>query len=246
MKNIVIIGATSAIAEAVARKYAEEGSNLYLTGRNKERLEVISEDLKIRGATSVESYLLDITSVEQQTKFVNVSLSHASKIDVVLIAPGTLPNQTECENDISMLRAELDINGVSIITLLQLLAAKLVTQQDGVLAVISSPAGDRGRQSNFAYGAAKGAVSIFAQGLRNKLSQKNVCVLTIKPGFVDTPMTSAFDKSGPLWVKPEKVAIDIVKGIAKRKDVIYTPWFWYFIMLVIKLIPEKLFKRLSL
>jgi decaprenylphospho-beta-D-erythro-pentofuranosid-2-ulose 2-reductase len=117
--------------------------------------------------------------------------------------------------------------------------------ETGTIAVISSVAGDRGRKSNYVYGSAKGGLTIFLQGLRNALSGSGVHVLTIKPGFVDTPMTNDFTK-GLLWAKPEKVAKDIKRAIDKKKNIIYTPWFWRWIMLIIRLIPESVFKKMNL
>lgn len=246
MKNIVIIGVTSAIAEAVARQYASKGCNLYVTARNEEKLEQISADLKVRGANNVISKILDVTDLEQQQKIVESASEELNSIDAVLIAPGTLPDQKTCEQDMHSLVDAINVNGTFTLTLMQLFANKLSSQGSGVLAAISSPAGDRGRQSNYVYGAAKGSVSLFAQGLRNAMYSKGVHVLTIKPGFVDTPMTAEFDKSGPLWAQPTKVADDIVKAISKKKNTLYTPWFWWGIMQIIKNIPENIFKRLSL
>ena len=140
---------------------------------------------------------------------------------------------------------EFQINLVSVVSLLTLLANYFEKQGKGCIAVISSVAGDRGRQSNYIYGAAKGGLTIFLQGLRNRLSKAGVCVLTIKPGFVITPMTENF-KKGFLWAQPQQVAKAIVSAIRRRKNVIYVPWFWRWIMLVIRNIPENVFKRMSL
>ena len=144
------------------------------------------------------------------------------------------------------MRQEIETNALSVINLLTLLANHLEKQQHGVIAVISSVAGDRGRQSNYVYGAAKGMVTLFLQGLRNRLTKVNVDVVTIKPGFVDTPMTAAFDKNGPLWARPEQIAKGIIRAMQKGKDEVYLPWFWWGIMLIIKHIPEIIFKRMSL
>jgi len=129
--------------------------------------------------------------------------------------------------------------------LLTLLANRFEAQRHGTLAVIGSVAGDRGRQSNYVYGTAKGALAIFLQGLRNRLHPAGVRVLTVKPGFVDTPMTASF-KKGPLWAAPEAVAAAIVAAVERGRDVIYTPWFWWGIMTLIKLVPERVFKKLKL
>ncbi|MCG8081658.1 MAG: SDR family NAD(P)-dependent oxidoreductase, partial [Candidatus Thiodiazotropha taylori] len=142
-------------------------------------------------------------------------------------------------------KKEFEVNALTTISLLTNLANYFEAQQRGSIVVISSVAGDRGRQSNYVYGAAKGAVTIFLQGLRNRLTKSGVNVLTVKPGFVDTPMTADFPK-GALWASSEKVAQDINKAIDAQKSVAYVPWFWRYIMLIIKSIPEMVFKKLSL
>ena len=166
-------------------------------------------------------------------------------IDITLIAHGTLPEQKECESSIDKTLQEFQINLISVVSLLTFLGNYFEKQGKGCIAVISSVAGDRGRQSNYVYGTAKGGLTIFLQGLRNRLSKAGVCVLTIKPGFVITPMTQNF-KKGFLWAQPQQVARAIVRAIRKRKNVVYVPWFWRWIMLIIRSIPENIFKRMSL
>jgi short-subunit dehydrogenase len=144
------------------------------------------------------------------------------------------------------MRREFDINAVSTLALLTLLANRLEAQKHGTLAVISSVAGDRGRQSNYVYGAAKAAVTTFLGGLRQRLVKSGVAVLTIKPGFVDTPMTATIANKGALWAQPDRVAVGIVQAIDRRRNIVYLPWFWRWIMLVIRHIPEALFKHLKL
>lgn len=245
MKKIVIIGATSAIAGAIAKQYARCGEQLLLVGRSQERLETLASDLKIRGAAQVDFVTFEANDFATHQALVDNIVSQLGEIDVSLIAHGTLPDQQACEADPVLALQELNTNGMSVISLLSHLANVFEKQRHGTIAVISSPAGDRGRQSNYVYGAAKGAVSVFAQGLRNRLFQAGVHVLTIKPGFVDTPMTVNF-KKGLLWSTPDKVAPTIVHAIDRKKDTVYAPWFWKYIMLVIKSIPEIIFKRLKL
>lgn len=242
MKNILIIGATSAIAEATARIYAQQGSNIYLLARNIERLKTITEDLRIRGAMAVNHSNFDAQSFENHSNIINKAFETLGKIDVVLIAHGTLPDQKICEHDFNIALKEFNTNALSTISLLTHIANIFEKQRSGTIAVITSVAGDRGRQSNYVYGAAKGMVSIYLQGLRNRLFKSSVNILDIKPGFVDTPMTSQF-KKGLLWAKPEVIAKDIINGIEKKKHTIYTPFFWRLIMLAIKNIPEVIFKR---
>jgi short-subunit dehydrogenase len=245
MRRVLIVGATSAIAEATARRFAKEGDRLFLTGRDVGKLERIAQDLRIRGATQVDTHRLDVTQLSAHEAALARAEMCLGGLDTVLIAHGTLPDQRECEKSVELSVKEFNTNGLSAIALLTRLASKFEQKRSGTIAVITSVAGDRGRQSNYIYGSAKGALSTFLQGLRNRLSSLGVHVLTIKPGFVDTPMTATF-KKGPLWASPDRVARDILNAIGKRKDVIYTPWFWRPIMLVIRLIPERVFKRMRL
>ena len=245
-RNILIIGATSAIAQATLRLYAEAQDNLYLLGRNTEQLETIAADASVRGANEVHTAVLDVNQFDTHKTTLQNVFETFSTLDIVLIAHGTLPDQKACEQDVHLTMTELSTNGISTLSLLTLLANQFEQQQKGTIAVITSVAGDRGRQSNYVYGAAKGMVSLFLQGLRNRLYPHHVQVLDIKPGFVDTPMTANF-KKGALWAKPEKIATHIVKAIDKNQSkTLYTPFFWAGIMLVIRSIPEIIFKRLKL
>jgi hypothetical protein len=245
MKKVLIIGATSAIAEATARLFAARGDRLCLMARNSERLQTIAKDLQIRGADAVHTLVLDANSFREHPVALAEALEQLGGIDIALIAHGTLPDQRACELSFELTLKELTTNAISIISLLTQLANTLEAQGSGSLAVIGSVAGDRGRQSNYVYGSAKAMVATFMQGLRNRLHKRGVQVLTIKPGFVDTPMTATFDK-GPLWAQPQDIAEGIVKAIDKNKNETYLPFFWRYIMLIIKLIPEKIFVRLSL
>ncbi|VAW44723.1 Oxidoreductase, short-chain dehydrogenase/reductase family [hydrothermal vent metagenome] len=245
-KNIVIIGATSAIAQATLRLYAESQDNLYLLGRNQEQLNTIAADATVRGAKKVHTAVLDVNQFETHKSTVNQLFETFSTVDIVLIAHGTLPDQAACEKDVHLTMTELSTNGISTISLLTLLANRFEQQKKGCIAVITSVAGDRGRQSNYVYGAAKGMISLFLQGLRNRLYAHNVQVIDIKPGFVDTPMTADF-KKGALWAQPEQIAQSITRAIEKKKNAtLYTPFFWAGIMLIIRNIPEIIFKRLKL
>lgn len=245
MKNILVIGATSAIAEQTIRLYAQQGARLYLLARDAEKLETIAADARIRGAADVKIQTLDVNDFATHETVIEQAFATLGQIDVVLMAHGTLPDQTACEQSVELTLKELNTNALSTISLLTLCANRLQTQGSGTLAVISSVAGDRGRQSNYVYGAAKGMVSIFLQGLRNRLFAHGVNVLDIKPGFVDTPMTAAF-KKGPLWAKPQQIAQSIVTAVENRKHTLYTPFFWRWIMLIIRNIPETIFKRMKL
>ena len=246
MKKILIIGATSAIAEATARIFAARGEALFLVARNAERLQAIKADLDVRGAVRTATATLDVADVVAQQAIIDQAERELGGLDIVLIAHGTLSDQGECEKSVAALRREFEVNALSTMALLTILANTFEARRTGTLAVISSVAGDRGRQSNYVYGAAKAAVTAFLSGLRQRLAKSNVNVLTIKPGFVDTPMTANIANKGALWAKPDAVAAGIVRAIDKRRNVVYLPGFWALIMLVIKHIPEPVFKKLKL
>lgn len=245
MLRIVIIGATSAIAEAAARRYAARGARLFLIARNSQRLEDIAQDLLIRGAAGVACATLDVNEHIAHADVLEQAWTWLGEVDVMLIAHGTLPDQPSCEHSVDLALAEFNTNATATIALMTLAANRLEAQGTGALAVISSVAGDRGRQSNYLYGAAKAAVSTFSSGLRQRLAKAGVSVVTIKPGFVDTPMTKDFRK-GALWATPDAVARGIVHAIDRRRSVVYLPWFWSLIMLIIRHIPEPIFKRIKL
>lgn len=244
-KKILIIGATSAIAWEVAKIYAAQKSRLCLVGRDEKKLRIVADDLDARGAQSTQVLAMELTDPATHGDMIRQARDRLQGMDCVLIAYGSLPDQSACEADASQTLKELNTNFISVVALLTQLANDMEQCGHGSLAVISSVAGDRGRQSNYIYGAAKGGLSIFLQGLRNRLAAKGVQVLTIKPGFVDTPMTTDF-KKGLLWVSAETVAQGIVKAIDKKRDVVYLPWFWRGIMLIIKSIPERMFKKMKL
>jgi short-subunit dehydrogenase len=245
MRRILIFGATSAQAEATARLFAKDGSRFFLVARDPGKLAVVADDLRLRGAVKVAVAAADALDFERHPALVDEAFKALSGLDVVLIAHGTLPDQKSCEQSFAATRREFDINALGVMSLLIHVANRFERQGSGTIAVIGSVAGDRGRQSNYVYGAAKGAVSIFMQGLRNRLHSRRVHVLTVKPGFVDTPMTAAFPK-GTLWARPQQVARGIYGAIEKKKDVVYLPWFWSPIMRVIRGLPEAVFKRLRL
>ena len=245
MRRILIVGATSAIAEATARLFASRGDALMLTGRSPSRLQAIADDLKVRGAARAETFVLDARAFDRFPALLQAATERLGGLDAALIAHGTLSDQGACQRSVEQLREEFEVNALSVMALCTHLANLLETQGRGVIAVISSVAGDRGRQSNYVYGSAKAAVTAFTSGLRQRLYPKGVRVLTIKPGVVSTPMTAAF-KKGALWATPARVAADIVRAMDGGKAVIYTPWFWWPIMFVLRHLPESIFVRLKI
>ena len=244
--NILLIGAGSAIATAVARRYAANQTSLFLFARNSSRLALQQQDLLVRGAARVGTHVLDLSNHEEHETAINAATEFFGEddIDLVLICHGSLPDQEAAEQDFDLARREIDINGLSIISLLTRLAPYLKEQGRGMLAVVTSVAGDRGRQPNFVYGAAKALVSTYLQGLRGKLLPYGVDVLDIRPGLVDSPMTQQFDK-GLLWSSPELVARQIEKAIRRKRHTVYVPGYWRLIMAVVRSIPEAVFKRLK-
>jgi short-subunit dehydrogenase len=245
MRKVLIIGATSAIAEATARILAARGDSLYLVARNQARLSAVAADLTVRGSPRVGSEVLDANDVAGHEAMLARAESQLGGYDTVLIAHGTLSDQKACEASVDLTLREINTNGLSVVALLTRVANRLSQQRAGTIAVISSVAGDRGRGSNYVYGSAKALVTAFLSGLRQRLAKTGVNVITIKPGFVDTPMTAAFPK-GPLWARPEAVAQGIVKAMDRHSNTVYLPGFWWAIMFIIRSIPERVFLRLSL
>ncbi len=245
MKNILVIGANSAIAKSVSRLYAEEHCRLYLLARNEEELALQKQDLLIRGASEVDYAVFDANDFSLHDAMIDQVLDSLGSIDLAIVCHGSLPDQALCAENFDAALKEFNTNALSVISLLTSLANHMSVQRSGSIAVITSVAGDRGRQSNYIYGAAKGMVSLYLQGLRGRLHTTGIHVVDIRPGFVDTPMTSAFRK-GALWASPEQVAECIVTGIRKKKHTIYAPWFWRIIMMIVCSVPEALFKRLKL
>jgi short-subunit dehydrogenase len=243
--KIAIIGATSAIAHETARCFASDGAELFLVARSEEKLKAVSDDLAVHGAKQVETFLLDLSDLSRHQELFDKAVITLNGLDMLLIAHGTLGNQRKSEVSVEETLKELTTNFTSVISLLTIAGNYFEQQKRGCIAVISSVAGDRGRQSNYVYGTAKAGVSAFLQGLRNRLAKSGVKVVTIKPGFVDTPMTAAV-KKGPLFAKPAVVGRGVYEAMKQGKDVVYLPFFWRPIMLVVKSIPESVFKRLSL
>jgi short-subunit dehydrogenase len=226
--------------------FAQRGDALFLVGRKADVLESICADLRVRGAKTVGMHVMDANDFDGHEAMLNAAESSWGGLDVVLIAHGTLGDQKACEASVATTLRELNTNGVSVVALLTRIASRFEQRRTGTIVVISSVAGDRGRQSNYVYGSAKALVTAFTSGLRQRLYPLGVSVITIKPGFVDTPMTAAFPK-GALWAKPQQIATGIVKAVDRGSGtVLYLPWFWQMIMLIIRTIPETIFRRLKL
>ena len=243
--KLLVLGATSVIAQETLKPFAQDHADFFLVGRNKERLSAVAADLRTRGANRVEEFPMDLNTVETHQSLIESANNNLNGFDVAFIAYGTLSNQSLCQANVEITVKEFTTNFISTISLLTHLANYFEKQRKGCIAVISSVAGDRGRKSNYVYGTAKGALNIFLQGLRNRLTESGVHVLTIKPGFVDTPMTKNLPKNG-LFAQPDFVGKKIYQAIHARQDVLYVPGFWRIIMFAIRSIPEQIFKKLSL
>ena len=241
--NVVVVGATSAVAQAAIRIWAKRGMALTLIARNKNELERIAADARVRGAPTVAAVFGDLTNAT----FITETVSAMNVPRVALIAYGSLIDSARADSDATYLVNELNANFTSAALWAQSLAERMAADSanGGTLAVISSVAGDRGRGSNHAYGAAKAGLTAFCSGLRARMAARRVHVVTVKPGFIDSPMTAHIAKKGALWASPETIAKGIVNAIDKKRDVVYLPGFWRLIMLIIAHVPEGIFKRLK-
>jgi short-subunit dehydrogenase len=246
MQRILIIGATSRIAEHCARLWARVPVNFVLAGRDEAKLTLIAQDLRARSPQSVvEIHTPSFDDPAAIDAFVG-AIAGAGPIDIALIAHGMLPEQLACQNDLRLVKEAVSVNAVSPVLYAEAIARRMEAAGRGALAVIGSVAGDRGRQSNYVYGSAKGLVDRYMQGLRHRFAGTAVRCTLVKPGPTDTPMTAELRSRGVRLAPVEKVASDIVAGIAKGKGVIYTPGIWRYVMLIIRHIPESLFVRTGL
>lgn len=243
MRNIMVFGATSALAEATARRFASEGCRLFLVARDGMKLEAVADDLRVRGAGEVATCVRDASETERHAELVERGVAALGDLDAALVAHGVLPDQKACEQSFEAARRSLETNVLGTISILTHLANHFEARRGGTIAVITSVAGDRGRRSNYVYGAAKAAVSAFLQGLRGRLHRAGTRVVTVKPGPVATPMTAGL-KRGALWSSPERVGRGIHRAMVRGRDVVYLPWFWRYVMLLAKAVPEAVFKRL--
>ena len=247
MQHIVIIGATSAMAEHCARLWVQAAPvRLTLVGRDESRTHRVADDLRVR---SPHSQILVIASEFMNASAIQNTVDNVlakAPVDLVLIAHGALSDQSTCQDDVLACSEALQVNGVSPVLFAEAFAKPMVAANHGTIAIIGSVAGDRGRKSNYVYGAAKGLVSRYAQGMQHRLAQTAVKVVLIKPGPTDTPMTMELKAKGQKMASVEQVARDIVNGIAAGKSVVYTPGIWQIIMVVVTHLPRFIFDKLDI
>ncbi len=243
MSNILILGAASDIAQALAHRFAREGFTMVLAGRDAEHLAVIAKDIELRYQVTAEVREFDAVATDTHRDFYDAL---PVKPDIVACVFGYLGDQGMAQSDYGEARRIIDTNYSGAVSILNIVADDYEQRRAGTIIGVASVAGDRGRQSNYIYGSAKGAFAIYLAGLRNRLFKAGASVLTVKPGFVATKMTSHLDLPKALTAQPQKVADDIYRAYRKRRDCVYTIWPWRYIMLVIKSIPEFVFKRLSM
>jgi len=243
MSFVLIIGAKSDIAKATAREYAKNGYNLYLAARNVEELTEFAQDIITRTQNDiqlVELNILDYTS--HQTFYNNLKEKPLGAISAV----GYLGDQEKAQLDFYETQKIIDTNYTGVVSLLNIIANDFEKRRSGFIVGISSVAGDRGRKSNYIYGSAKAALATYLSGLRNRLNDAQVHVLTVKPGFVNTKMTEEMDLPEKLTAQPKEVAKDIYEAQQNRKNILYSKWVWKWIMSVIKMIPEWKFKGMNI
>ena len=244
-KKILVLGATSGIAEATCRIWATQGASLFLVARNAEKLAAVAADLRTRGASYVDTAVIDLDDTDSHPALLAHAVNSLTGMDIAYLAHGILGDQAEAEQDFNAAAQILYTNLMAPISLLTWLANFCVQRHSGTLAVISSVAGDRGRKSNYLYGSSKAGLSAFLGGLRNRVDREGVTVLSIKPGPTRTAMTIGMPKSEK-FADVDSVAESIVSAIEKKKDVLYVPFKWQPIMFIIRNIPERVFKKLNL
>ena len=244
-RKILVLGATSGIAEATCRIWAGQGARLFLVARNAEKLAAVAADLRTRGASYVDTAVADLDNTDQHPTLLAHAVNSLTGLDVAYLTYGILGDQAKAEQDFNTAAQIIYTNYMAPVSLLTWLANFCVQRHAGTLAVISSVAGDRGRKSNYLYGSSKAGLSAFLGGLRNRVDREGVTVLSIKPGPVKTAMTAGM-KGSEKFADVDAVAKSIVKAIDKQQDVLYVPFQWQPIMFIIRNIPERIFKKLNL
>jgi len=244
-RKILIIGATSAMARAIAATFARRGDSLYLAARDTDEVSRIAADLAVRYQVASFHGEFDITQTAEHASFIDQVTEALGGLDGIVLAAGSMADQMDAGKDFTLVETMVRVNYLGAMSVLNQCAQYLQDQKSGFIIGISSVAGDRGRQSNYLYGSTKAALTVYLSGLRNAMQAAGVHVMTVKPGFVDTAMTYGV-KGMFLVASPESIGDHIVTALEKKRNVVYLPWFWRYIMLIIRHIPEAIFKRLKL
>lgn len=240
----LILGASSAMARAFARRVAEDGGDVFLAGRNMSDLTAAAADCKLRGAETAEAVKFDARKPAGFAAIYERMAGQSGALNVAVFV-GSMPDQTAIDADPSLVGGTVTDSFTGPVEFLQGFVPMMEARGAGTVVGVCSVAGDRGRIGNYVYGSAKAGFATYLSGLRNRLTRIGGHVVTVKPGFVDTGMT--WGLTGMFLVaSPEDVAADIMKAVAKKKNTIYTPFFWRYIMLIIRHIPEAIFKKMSI
>ena len=245
-KRILVLGATSGLAEACCRLWAERGDSLFLVARDANKLAAVAADLRIRGAAYVDTAVADLDDTAKHPELLAGAINSLAGLDVAFIVMGLLGSQPEAEKSFAEAHRILHTNYTAPASLLTWLGNYCAQRKSGTLAVVSSVAGERGRKSNYAYGSAKAGLSAFTDGLRNRVDREGVRVMTIKPGPIRTAMTEGMNPQPPGMMEVEDAAASMVKSIDKGVDVVWLPGKWRLIMAAIRNIPEPMFKKMNL
>jgi len=244
-KRILVLGATSGIAEACIRLWAGQGDHLFLVARNAGRLAAVAADARTRGAGYVGTAVADLDRTEHHADLLAHAVNSLGGLDVAYLALGVLGDQSRAERNFAEAAQIAHTNYIAPVSILTWLANYCAQRRSGTIAVLSSVAGDRGRKSNYVYGSSKAALTAFVDGLRNRIDREGVRVMTIKPGPVKTSMTERMEKY-KTFADVDKVAATIVKAIDRGQDIVYVPGDWRLKMAIVRAIPEVLFKKLNL
>ncbi len=244
-KNIVVYGATSAICHELVKQFVQSDTRFYLVARNAKKVNDIADDLTARGATIAGTSTLDFNQPDELSGVLPKVTAALGTIDLAIVAHGSLPNQAACEQSDDSFTTSVEDNYLSTARIVLAIIKQLEQQGWGRLAVFSSVAGDRGRKSNYIYGASKAALNALLEGLKGKLVDTEISITTIKPGLIESPMTEGI-ATNFLWSTPAKIAPGLYKAIMTNKSIVYSPWYWALIMTIIKLLPGKIMYRLSI
>ena len=239
-KTVLILGGNSDVGKSISRDFSKLGSNIILTSRKKGQLDSFKSDLEIRYSIKCDLEFFDVLDFNTHESFY---ISLKEKPDIVISCIGYLDNQEKSENSFEESLKSIQTNFTGLVSILNIVSNDFENRKSGIIIGISSVAGDRGRGSNYIYGCSKSGFTSYLSGLRNRLFNSGVKVITVKPGFIKSKMTNHLDLPKILTATSNKISFDIIKSIKKNKNVVYTKWFWMWIMIIIESIPEFIFKK---